>query len=413
MPTDTASLVARWRRADQNAVFADNERSASFFLRLARDYPDHFIGQLALLEGARWQHRVGLDDGPEGTDALLRLLKERSPWLRTDALRGLAELDLSRGEYAQARLRYEGLAGEGPAEAQTWAQFRLAELGEFDGDWTKAAEGFKSCASSPDKALAAEAGYALKRVQALQQAQPQKTAAAGRAVRYLGEDRETQGDWYTRYGHEAFILCAQQAPQDVAGGALDGWKVVPSVGNPNEKTRYWVTDASEDNGCYLYNPLAKVRRAANWDDRGEAYPVGTGPDLLLDVPVPPGEHIVSLYFVNDRNYYEPSRVYTVSVFDETGRYQTGAEVRSAIRGTYYRFSATGPTLLKFRLWRNLAVNLIFAGIFLDKPGPSPAWPEQVKLWAPHQTTVTLPAPTPSPTQARVRATGGGDLTFSR
>lgn len=169
---------------------------------------------------------------------------------------------------------------------------------------------------------------------------------------------------------------------------------MPSVGNPQEIVRHWVTSRSDDHRSLLWNPLSKVRRAANWDDRGEAYPVGTGPDLLLEVPVPEGEHVVSLYFVNDRSYYEPGRVYTISVCDEQERYLTGAEVRYFVRGVYYKLAATGPRDLKFRLWRNLAYNLIFAGIFLDRPGEPAPWTEQAPLWAPHKTMVTLPQSRP-------------------
>jgi hypothetical protein len=85
--------------------------------------------------------------------------------------------------------------------------------------------------------------------------------------------------------------------------------------------------------------------------------------------------------------------FTISVWDEQGTYLTGAEVRHFVRGVYYRFGVSGaatPTRLKFRLWRNLAYNLICAGLFLDRPGEPTPWPEQVPLWAPHKTTVTLP-----------------------
>lgn len=392
---DTEALVARWRRAEEGAVFADDANSARFFLRLARDYPDQYFGHLALLEAAQWQHRVGCDDGPQGAEALLRALADQSPLLRHAAQFGLAELALSRGRYDEARQGYGALAREcREAQVLDWCAFRLAQCDEFTGQFAEAANTYAACAKSSDKALAGEAGYAAKRVRMLEESsQPSPTHAT---VRYLGEDRATQGDWYLRYGREAFILCAQQAPQDVAGGCGFGtnpptrWEVIPAVGNPKETTRYWVTSRSTEHRSLLYNPLSKVRRAANWDDRGEAYPLGTGPDLLLEVPVPEGEHVVSLYFVNDRNYYEPERVYTISVFDEAGRYQTGAEARNFVRGTYYRFAASGPQKLRFRLWRNLAINLIFAGIFLDKPGTPSPWPERVTLWAPHSTTVALP-----------------------
>jgi len=445
-PTATLDLVARWRRAEADAIFADDRRSARYFLSITRDYPDHFIGQLALLAAAHWQHRVGLDDGPGGAQALFTLLAgcgrgdtpAHASWLQHPAQLGLADLAFSHGRYAEARRRYAALreacrqdagaptATAGAQEAgapAAWCGFRIAQCDEFTGRLAEAVTGYEACAKGENKDLAAEAGYAIKRVGRLTEGPHGRRIASGpltassppaplpplaarapregstAVVRYLGEDRATQGDWYRRYGREAFILCAQQSPQDVAGSCGFGtnpptpWKVTPSVGNPREVVRHWVTSRSDDHRSLLWNPLSQVRRAANWDDRGEAYAVGTGPDLLLDVPVPAGEHVCSLYFVNDRSYYERGRVYTISVWDEQGTYLTGAEVRHFVRGVYYRFGVSGtatPTHLKFRLWRNLAYNLILAGLFLDRPGEPTPWPEQISLWAPHRTTVTLP-----------------------
>ena len=394
----TADLVARWRRAEEDAIFADDRRSARYFLSIFRDYPDHFIGQLALLAAAHWQHRVGLDDGPGGAEALFTMLADRSDWLKHPAQLGLADLAFSRGQYDDARRRYAALTEQCQDQTVTdWSRLRTAACDEFTGRFAEAVAGYEACAKSEDKDLAAEAGYAIKRVGMLTEGPNGGRIPSGPlTVRYLGEDRATQGDWYRRYGREAFILCAQQSPQDVAGGCGFGtnpptrWEVKPSVGNPKEVVRHWVTGRSDDHRSLLWNPLSKVRRAANWDDRGEAYATGTGPDLLLDVPVPEGKHVISLYFVNDRSYYEPGRVYTISLFDEQGGYLTGAEARHFVRGVYYRFAASGPRHLTFRLWRNLAYNLIFAAIFLDRPGDPAAWPERVPLWAPHKTTVTLP-----------------------
>lgn len=402
--TRPEDLAARWRRADEDAIFADDFRSARHFLALSRDYPDHPVGQLAMLAAAYWQQRVGLDDGPGGAEALFAALARECSWLRHPAQLGLLEVALSRGQYAQVRQQAERLRREcSDPSMRSRCELRLAQCEEFEGRFAAAEARYEGLAKTADKGLAAEADYAMKRVGELASggawsavgggAAPRRDGGArggGASVRYLGEERATQGDWFLRYGREAFILCAQQSPQDVAGGALGGWAVVPTVGNPQEKTRYWVTSRSDNHRSLLYNPLLHLRRAANWDDRGEAYPIGTGPDLLLEVPVPPGEHVLSLYFVNDRNYYEPGRVYTISVSDEGGRYQTGTEVRHSVRGVYYRFAARGPQRLRLRLWRNLAVNLILAGVFLDRPGAPAPWPAAVPLWAPHRTTVSLP-----------------------
>jgi hypothetical protein len=83
----TADLVARWRRAEADAIFADDRRSARYFLSLFRpatalrasgDYPD-FFRQLALLAAAHWQHRVGLDDGPDGAEAPRAACRGQAP----------------------------------------------------------------------------------------------------------------------------------------------------------------------------------------------------------------------------------------------------------------------------------------------------------------------------------------------
>jgi uncharacterized protein with NRDE domain len=221
--------------------------------------------------------------GPDDALAtgLFALLAERSAWLQHPAQLGLADLDFSRGLYADARQRYVALrdgcrqdagaptatAGAQEDDAPTaWCGFRIAQCDEFTGRLAEAVAGYEACAKSEDKDLAAEAGYAVKRVGMLTDDRltpdpsPSRTEL-GRGehgiVRYLGEDRATQGDWYRRYGREAFILCAQQSPQDVAGGGGFGtnpptqWEGTPSVDNPKEGVRHWVTSRSDDHRSLL------------------------------------------------------------------------------------------------------------------------------------------------------------------
>jgi hypothetical protein len=83
------------------------------------------------------------------------------------------------------------------------------------------------------------------------------------------------------------------------------------------------------------------------------------------VPIPEGSHRLSLYFVNDHSYYEPSRVHTVAVFDGTGGYQTGTEVRWFVNGVYKQFGVAGPCTLRVLISRDLSLNVLLAGVFLD------------------------------------------------
>jgi hypothetical protein len=119
----------------------------------------------------------------------------------------------------------------------------------------------------------------------------------------------------------------------------------------------------------LYNPCDDLRRAANWDDHGEAYPVGAGPDLVVECPVPEGLHRLSLYFVNDHNYYEPNRDYTVEVTDATGALAAASGVRHFLNGVYKLFGVRGPQALSIRIRRNGSVNVVLGGIFLDRLEP--------------------------------------------
>lgn len=100
-------------------------------------------------------------------------------------------------------------------------------------------------------------------------------------IRYLGEDRQTKGDWLGRYGNECFVLSAMQSPRDVVGGRLlpkrrwaegkDGFAPTSAVwtdwkgeflyevvtGDPKEPTRHWIplNELVTDDPRALRNPL--------------------------------------------------------------------------------------------------------------------------------------------------------------
>jgi len=364
-PDALKAAVQAWQEAEQANLRGDGERAARQLLALAKQQCDRLLGDVATLAAGQVLTAAGLTEGPDNAAECFSRLAGRAGAVGEAATLGLAEVAFSQGDYLTAGQSYSRLSAQATAPRQRdWATYRLAECLEFQGKWAAARRQYQTATGAKYFELASEATQALRRLTQLSTHPPLKQAA----VRFLGEDRVTGGDWYTYYGSEAFILCAQQAPQDIAGGLRGDWSVTPRTGSPKEEVRRWVTAYADTDPAMLYNPLSRVRRAANWDDRGEAYRLGTGPDLWLDVTVPAGSHRLSLYFVNDRNYYEARRTYTVSVFDEQDRYLTGSEVRGFVNGVYQQFAVTGPAKLKVLISRNLSMNVLLAGVFLDTAG---------------------------------------------
>jgi tetratricopeptide (TPR) repeat protein len=281
---------------------------------------------------------------------------------------GLAELGLAEGELAEALQGYGAVAtGSGDWRLRDWAVFRQAQCLELAGRWAEALEVAEVAAQTDLLETRAEADFARRRLKA---AVEQPPPPSREPVQYIGEDRSTGGDWYAYYGSEAFILCAQQAPNDLSGDLSGALEVTPRTGRAEEAVRYWVSRPDDTHRASLYNPVSRVRRAANWDDRGEAYDRGAGPDLCLGITVrASGPHRLSLYFVNDHHFYEPRRAYTVQVSDAEGRYLAGTEVRSFLNGVYKQFAVQGPARFTIRIRRNLSMNVLLSGVFLDGVPP--------------------------------------------
>ena len=121
---------------------------------------------------------------------------------------------------------------------------------------------------------------------------------------YLGEDWSTQGDWVERYGRRYAMLCAMNSPWDNNVIPLDNDYHVAGVLGPHYKPpdglRHWVHWIKADNNLrVLYTPVTAMRRQAEWDDHGEAYPRSfDGPDVWSVVDAPAGTQKISLYFYN-------------------------------------------------------------------------------------------------------------------
>lgn len=364
VPNDEiAGIADAWYAAETAALQWDMEQASRRFETLARRYDGTPVAPLATLAAGQWLHRCGLYDRPWGAETRYAAVAAGGGLMGVRARLEQAEVHLARGERSAAleQLR-QAAASDVDSRLRDRATYKIAQCEEFAGRWDSARALYAQVGQSRCMELSEEARMASIR---LERVAAEHAVARVTRVRYLGADHSTRGDWYTYYGTEAFILCAQQAPQDIAGGRLHDWAVRPFCGNPAESVRYWVTGPADDHPSMLYNPLARVRRAANWDDRGEAHPRGTGPDLWVEVPVPAGEHRLSLYFINDHNYYEPRRAYTVSVFEDNGDYQAGADVRDFVNGVYHQFAVSGPDTVTVCISRNLSMNVLLSGVFLD------------------------------------------------
>ena len=358
-----AELARQWREAERRGVEGDPEGCARGLLTLSCNQAGSLLEPIGVLAAAQWLLQAGRYEGPAGAYQYFAEVARGAGPIRDHAELGLAELALCEGRYDDARPVFARLAAQCPDfRLRDWAALREARCLELADRWPEAVARYKALAASKCAEIADEATFGARRA-GLSHRLPSSPGGAVTAVRYLGEDRATRGDWYTYYGSEAFVLCAQQAPGDVSGGT--GLSVTPRTGIAQEKARRWVSTGTDLHPAMVYNPVARTRRPANWDDRGEAYPRGGGPDLWLDVAVPAGEHRLSLYFVNDHNYYEPSRVYTVSVYDEAGQWRAGAEVRWFVNGVYKQFGVSGPAKLRVCIARDLSMNVLLSGVFLD------------------------------------------------
>ena len=210
-----------------------------------------------------------------------------------------------------------------------------------------------------------EASMALQRIDTLKDLSFNTRATS--IVQPLAENRSTHGDWPMNFGREFHLLAAQQGKIDTIGYASPQCKMICNfhTNTEKEKCRLWISQTQSDDYAALWNPYKRCKRAANRDDYGEQYPIGTGPDLVLDCEIPLGRHILSLYFVNDFNYYEANRSYTI-VLQENSQLLSIVPLRWFGGGVYKRFAIDGPRKLEVQIKRNASINVLINGVFLDK-----------------------------------------------
>jgi len=234
-----------------------------------------------------------------------------------------------------------------------------------------------------------------------------KTPMPNPSAVYLGEDWTTQGDWVERYGRRYAMLCAMNSPWDNNVIPLDNDYHVAGVLGPHYKPpdglRHWVHWIKADkNQRVLYSPITAMRRQAEWDDHGEAYPRSfDGPDVWSVVAVPAGTQKISLYFYNKdgdsgnnrlRDYVIEIRRYNSKLPDKVlfglrspNEYGLPPDCRSKeivlvqqqpilararvkdFRGGVYKsFAVQGSGSFYVRIARNGSHNAIVSAVLVDK-----------------------------------------------
>ncbi|MCE5216022.1 hypothetical protein LLH03_03220 [bacterium] len=377
------SFADRWYSALRATYLPTSGAWLSGWLALAEQVPVHpwaDLCRLAAAEGllreARYSEAERLLGQLCGKALAPPQITRRAALLQAQALMGLRRfreaemaLNVACGASVIVGERRTGASPEVLDHACRLLAWRLEQAGCFD----LASRCYQRVARESLSVWQRRQGeYALKRVAELSR-QP---LALGESVLSLPEDRTARGYWPLGYGLESYVLCGQQFYLDRAAGSGPALIYHFATTDAKEPSRLWVSAKRDGDPAAPWDPVGRSYRSANRDDCGERRAVGEGPDLLVTLEVPAGTHLLSLYFVNDHNYYEPNREYTVSITDAQQRLQALAEVRDFGGGVYKRFAVSGPQKLLVRLWRNLSMNVLISGLFLDPP-KSPATAPQL------------------------------------
>ena len=234
-----------------------------------------------------------------------------------------------------------------------------------------------------------------------------KTSLPTPSAVYFGEDWATQGDWVERYGRRYAMLCAMNSPWSNHAISFDqDYRVTGFLGphyRPDDGLRHWVHwIEANNNPRVLYTPVVALRRQAEWDDHGEAYPrTFDGPDIWSVVAAPKGSHKISLYFYNKdgesgnnrlRDYLIEIRRYVSKLPPDVvvGRSHpeeyglpkdcrsqdlipalplpvlARARVNDFRGGVYKSFAVQGPGPFYVRIARNGSHNAIVSAVLVDK-----------------------------------------------
>jgi hypothetical protein len=130
-------------------------------------------------------------------------------------------------------------------------------------------------------------------------------------------------------------------------------------------------------------PTGPFRRQASWDDAGELYPPSNGgPNILVDLNIPSGDWVLSLYFVNIDAMVCPAHWRTSDGLPLPNRFRdylvevrrrpdtkekailASCRVTDFCGGVYSRFRITGGSYT-LKVARQRSHNTILSAVFLD------------------------------------------------
>ncbi len=264
------------------------------------------------------------------------------------------------GEAADVLARAAGLPTSTIADH---ALLYRGECLECLGRWPEALSVYSALAHTTDAPeVAAKAAFWGHRLHDLA---ADYTPAFGKEAFYWGEDRQTKGQWDI-YGERHAVICARLAPGSLVSGLDAPLPYRTYVADPEKHSWWWNWESVTPHPSLMPDPYWNSPTACNWDDGGEKQPIGTGPDLMVDLTIPEGEHRLSLYLVNDFNYYEPGREHTIYLLGEGSKVLAACPVRSFEGGVYHHFAVTGPRSLTVRIFRNLSMNTLLQAVLLDR-----------------------------------------------
>lgn len=372
-----ARVAAAWLAGEQGGLARDHDACAGGFQTAAEAAGSTVLNSCAQIAQSQWLQYLGYFI--EAEDAL-----PEADTISVDAVKQWRDFQLgcvlsAQGIYEDA---YEAFvaATQGPSVVYSdVAWLRRGECLEFQGKWDEAVSAYahlEAFASVPQ--FRAKARFWAHRVSNL--AADYKPSIGVGAV-YWGEDRQTQGQWDS-YGEETFLLCGRMAPGDLMGGLAAPVRYRVYTADKSKHNWWWNYDPVTEHPSVMIDPPRAHATACNWDDGGEKQEVGTGPDLMVDFPIPEGLHRLSLYLVNDFNYYEPNREYTIYLLNADRHVLAACPVRDFEQGVYHHFAIQGPQTITFRVFRNLSMNTLLQGIFVDNLTETRPSSEQMAAWEP-------------------------------
>lgn len=189
---------------------------------------------------------------------------------------------------------------------------------------------------------------------------------AGPVAGMLADDTWTRGNWVGRYGGYAYALFGAKSPASDFGGP--GWPVHLRgyTGDPNDSHRAWLSrmnTVADDRA--LQTPEGQSRIASVWDDHGEEKKMGEAPGLLIDLNLPDGLCLLSLYFFEiDWPQFRDYKLLLLS--RETKKPVLATTAGHFFGGTYKRFALSGHRKITIQIDTLTSPNAVLAGLFIDR-----------------------------------------------